>query len=178
MSTRPEPPKYSRKTRSVLRGVALASFLYWFAAVAVHSHLSPALSSLLFSVPLVGGTLSGDYHVAASGIASMVVLMSTVFALRLEADVDGAIFDALLLGSLLTLGYEYWVWSTQDGWFYGRFTVLTGPEDFLGGGITNELVAATAAVVASFCSLRLVWVKVMKPGTARNPGSRGGAGGR
>ena len=105
-----ESIRYSRSVKVALYCLAIASFAYWFAAVAIHTHLNETLSAILPSLPLLGHTFRGDYDVAISGIASMLVLLGTVFVLRLPEDIDSAIYDTLLLGSVLTLSYECWVW--------------------------------------------------------------------
>lgn len=162
---------YTRTTRTLLYCLAMAGFLYWFAAVAVHTHLNETLYSFLTSIPLLGWTLRGDYRVAITGISSMVVLLGAVFALMLQWDVDWAIFNTVLVGSVFTLAYEYWVWAYQNAWYEGRFTILTGEGNYFGWGLTNQFVAGVSASFIMLWVVRTVWLELLKPLRHKKPPS-------
>lgn len=138
--------RYPYAIKILLLVVAGGSFASWFVAVAVHTHLNPALSALLTSNPVISRALRGDVGTATVGISSLSVFLGSVFALRLERNLRSAIFDSLFLGSVLTFGYELWVLLFQTSWFFGRFTILSG-QSYLGGGLTNQLVAEVSLTI-------------------------------
>ncbi|MGD0476601.1 MAG: hypothetical protein ABSB29_00350 [Nitrososphaerales archaeon] len=117
--------------------LAVSSLTLWFLAVADHFRLF-----FLPSNPLISPLMRGDAGTATTAILSMLIFMGSVFVLRAGKGLLVAVFDAFFVGSLLVFMYELYVVLDWTYWFYGRFTILTGPgSEIYGGGLTNQVVA-------------------------------------